>query len=83
MAYSNDGAYLAVIDEKKVAIAYTVADNYSVNICLSYIYLIYGLFKIQYPELQCKMHSLSLVYNYFSLFFPRSKMSFTDTMPNQ
>lgn len=31
MAYSNDGAYLAVIDERKVATALTVADNYSVK----------------------------------------------------
>ncbi|XP_068451220.1 WD repeat-containing protein 1 [Clinocottus analis] len=31
MAYSNDGAYLAVIDDKKVATAFTVADNYSVK----------------------------------------------------
>uniref|UniRef100_A0A3B4XY90 WD repeat domain 1 n=1 Tax=Seriola lalandi dorsalis TaxID=1841481 RepID=A0A3B4XY90_SERLL len=29
MAYSNDGAYLAVIDEKKVATVFTVADGYS------------------------------------------------------
>lgn len=34
MAYSNDGAYLAVIDDKKVATVYTVADGYSVNISL-------------------------------------------------
>ncbi|KAK2862431.1 hypothetical protein Q5P01_001964 [Channa striata] len=31
MAYSNDGAYLAVIDDKKVATVYTVADGYSVK----------------------------------------------------
>nr|XP_057947549.1 WD repeat-containing protein 1 [Doryrhamphus excisus] len=31
MAYSNDGAYLAVIDEKKVATAFNVADGYSVK----------------------------------------------------
>uniref|UniRef100_A0AAQ4R350 WD repeat domain 1 n=1 Tax=Gasterosteus aculeatus aculeatus TaxID=481459 RepID=A0AAQ4R350_GASAC len=31
MAYSNDGAYLAVIDDKKVATAFTVADSYSVK----------------------------------------------------
>ncbi|KAK5608927.1 WD repeat-containing protein 1 [Crenichthys baileyi] len=31
MAYSNDGAYLAVIDDKKVATAYSVADGYSVK----------------------------------------------------
>ncbi|XP_034388529.1 WD repeat-containing protein 1 [Cyclopterus lumpus] len=31
MAYSNDGAYLAAIDDKKVATAFTVADNYSVK----------------------------------------------------
>lgn len=30
MAYSNDGAYLAAIDERKVATVYTVADGYSV-----------------------------------------------------
>lgn len=35
MAYSNDGAYLAVIDEKKCATAFSVADGYSVNVCLS------------------------------------------------
>ncbi|XP_034543237.1 WD repeat-containing protein 1 [Notolabrus celidotus] len=31
MAYSNDGAYLAVIDEKKVATVFNVADGYSVK----------------------------------------------------
>ncbi|KAF0035212.1 hypothetical protein F2P81_012970, partial [Scophthalmus maximus] len=31
MAYSNDGAHLAVIDEKKVATAFSVADDYSVK----------------------------------------------------
>nr|XP_061788708.1 WD repeat-containing protein 1-like isoform X2 [Nerophis lumbriciformis] len=31
MAYSNDGAYLAVIVDKKVATAFSVADNYSVK----------------------------------------------------
>lgn len=34
LAYSNNGAYLAVIDENKAATVYTVADNYSVNIFL-------------------------------------------------
>lgn len=33
MAYSDDGAYLAVIDDKKVATVYIVADGYAVNIC--------------------------------------------------
>uniref|UniRef100_A0A4W5MZD4 WD repeat domain 1 n=1 Tax=Hucho hucho TaxID=62062 RepID=A0A4W5MZD4_9TELE len=31
MAYSKDGAYLAVTDEKKVVTVFTVADNYSVK----------------------------------------------------
>ncbi|XP_042358308.1 WD repeat-containing protein 1 [Plectropomus leopardus] len=31
MAYSNDGAYLAVIDDKKVATAFIVADDYKVK----------------------------------------------------
>ncbi|KAM3877916.1 WD repeat-containing protein 1 [Diretmus argenteus] len=31
MAYSNDGAYLAVTDEKKVVTVFTVADGYSVK----------------------------------------------------
>ncbi|KAM7422104.1 hypothetical protein PAMA_010263 [Pampus argenteus] len=31
MAYSYDGAYLAVIDDKKVATAFNVADGYSVK----------------------------------------------------
>ncbi|XP_077459914.1 WD repeat-containing protein 1 [Stigmatopora argus] len=31
MAYSNDGAYLAVIDDKKVATAFSVTDGYSVK----------------------------------------------------
>ncbi|GLD73197.1 WD repeat-containing protein 1 [Lates japonicus] len=31
MAYSNDGAYLAAIDEKKVATVYSVADGHSVK----------------------------------------------------
>ncbi len=46
MAYSNDGAYLAVIDERKVTTAYTVADGYSVSIYLSYIFF---LWISQYP----------------------------------
>lgn len=32
MAYSSDGAYLAVIDDKKVATAFSVADGYSVRL---------------------------------------------------
>lgn len=32
MAYSNNGDYLAVIDDKKVATVFSVADGYSVNI---------------------------------------------------
>lgn len=35
IAYSSDGAFLAVIDEKKVATAYSVADGYSVKLALS------------------------------------------------
>lgn len=35
MAYSNDGAYLAVIDETKVATVFTVADGYSVSIWIT------------------------------------------------
>lgn len=31
MAFSNDGAYLVVIDESKVATVLTVAEGYSVN----------------------------------------------------
>nr|XP_019942440.1 PREDICTED: WD repeat-containing protein 1 [Paralichthys olivaceus] len=31
MAYSNDGAYLAVIDEKKAATVFSVADSYAVK----------------------------------------------------
>ncbi|CAJ1051470.1 WD repeat-containing protein 1 [Xyrichtys novacula] len=31
MAFSNDGAYLAVIDDRKVATVFTVADGYSVK----------------------------------------------------
>ncbi|TNN44679.1 WD repeat-containing protein 1-A [Liparis tanakae] len=31
MAYSDDGAYLAVIDDRKVTMAFTVADNYSLK----------------------------------------------------
>lgn len=44
MAYSNNGAYLAVLVEKKVATVFIVADGYTVNI-LRYIYdFIYFLF---------------------------------------
>lgn len=32
MAYSNNGAYLGVTDDKKVATIFTVADGYSVNV---------------------------------------------------
>lgn len=32
MAYSNDGAFLAVSDEKKVVTVFTVADGYSVRV---------------------------------------------------
>lgn len=85
MAYSNDGAYLAVIDERKVTTAYTVADGYSVSIYLSYIFF---LWISQYPvTLAVYKKRQWLIYtNYFSFFFffsTRSKMSFTDTMPNQ
>lgn len=31
MAYSDDGAYLAIINEKKTAVVYSVADDYAVN----------------------------------------------------
>lgn len=31
MAYSDDGAHLAVLTEKKAVILYSVADNYKVN----------------------------------------------------
>lgn len=31
MAYSDDGAYLAVLDDKKVATVYSVADGYTVK----------------------------------------------------
>lgn len=41
MAYSNDGAYLAVIDDKKVATAFTVADSYSVNLSAYLQFLFY------------------------------------------
>lgn len=36
MAYSSDGAYLAVTDEKKVVTVFSVADGYSVNTLLSH-----------------------------------------------
>ena len=32
MAYSNDGAFLAVSDEKKVITVFTVADDYAVSV---------------------------------------------------
>lgn len=31
MAYSDDGAHLAIINDKKAAILYSVADDYAVN----------------------------------------------------
>lgn len=46
MAYSNNGAYLAAIDDKKIARVFNVADGYSVNFCLPYSSV--WLF-IQYP----------------------------------
>lgn len=41
MAYSNDGAFLAVVDEKKATTAYSVPDGYSVKhfSCSSHIYV--------------------------------------------
>lgn len=44
MAYSKDGAYLAVTDEKKVVTVFTVADDYSVC-SLSRIHLKQNLLK--------------------------------------
>lgn len=38
MAYSNDGAYLAVLNDNKVIVVYSVADGYTVNIYLYYIF---------------------------------------------
>lgn len=38
MAYSNDGAYLAVLKDNKVVIVYSVADGYTVNIYLYYTF---------------------------------------------
>lgn len=68
MAYSNDGAHLAVIDEKKTATVYSVADGYSVNICLSYTFY---LWITQHPVLITVLYELFIVsfYNHFSLFF--------------
>lgn len=39
MSYSNNGAYLAVLDEKKVATIFIVADGYAVNISLRYLHV--------------------------------------------
>lgn len=36
MAYSNNGAYLAAIDEQKAALVFAVADGYSVNFFLHF-----------------------------------------------
>ena len=47
MAYSNNGAYLAVVDDKKVTTVFTVADDYSVNICLSYTYRILRIIHLE------------------------------------
>lgn len=81
MAYSNDGAYLAVVDERKVTTAFNVADGYSVNHLLSYI-----SFFVDYSVSSVYMNRYCLLYHFsfFILFlFTRSKMSFTDTTPNQ
>lgn len=78
MAYSNDGAYLAVIDETKVAIVFTVADGYSVNIRITWCPVPQ---TVSFESLVVSFQNNFL--NFF--FFPstRSKMSFMDTMPNQ
>lgn len=41
MAYSPNGAYLATVDDKKVAAVYSVADDYKVDICLSYTFFLW------------------------------------------
>lgn len=92
MAYSNDGAYLAVLDDKKVATAFSVADNYSVNICLSCTFFL-GITPYPVPINSWKVCiivvwirvSVSFYNSHCFFFFPptRSKMSFMDTMPNQ
>uniref|UniRef100_A0A674DP78 WD repeat domain 1 n=1 Tax=Salmo trutta TaxID=8032 RepID=A0A674DP78_SALTR len=66
MAYSKDGAYLAVTDEKKVVTVFTVADNYSVR-SLSYpsdvnfakTSLINVSFRIRCPEYAHRLHHVS------------------------
>lgn len=46
MAYSNDGAFLAVSDEKKVITVFTVADGYSVRAMAAISPLVDELTKI-------------------------------------
>ena len=53
MAYSNDGAYLAVTDEKKVVTVFTVADGYSVCTLLSCLPLL-STWPIWFPKVGLK-----------------------------
>lgn len=83
MAYSNDGAYLAVIDEKKAATTFSVADGYSVNVCLSSACLFrtarFLVLLVFWDSLSCATMSNL----FFFLFSARWKTSFTGTMPSQ
>lgn len=40
MAYSNDGAFLAVSDEKKVVTVFTVADGYAVSALFGFFFVV-------------------------------------------
>ena len=58
MAYSDDGAHLAVINDKKAVILYSVADNYEVNTsftaaCL-YTYTLSQVSHLYFAVLQLK-----------------------------
>lgn len=75
MAYSNDGAYLGVIDDKKVATVFTVADGYSVNIFLFHSSTL-GIIQDPLSGGFVKRESLCVIYNYFSPFFVQVKNEF-------
>lgn len=54
MAYSPNGAYLATVDDKKVAAVYCVADDYKVDVCLSYTFFLWASqYTIPYQLKSC------------------------------
>lgn len=69
MAYSDDGAHLAVINDKKAALLYSVADDYAVNTYRTLFFVA----RISFITGESSFILLSC----------SSKMNITHTTPNQ